>query len=203
MCVLGILKEADAKIGICGSQGWMDRQHVLSLVLMNLAGGECVEDIRLLEADEGLCRIVRQAEKYGLSKAERQGLEARFRKGRERTFPSCTRLYEYLNEFHNASEEEKRLKGRAFIPGKNEHLAGLCKVNRALLASVVRHSPQVEATLDIDATLAETTKQEALYCYDGYRAYQPLTTYWAETGLVALSEFRDGNVPAGYDILRF
>ena len=38
-CILGLLKEADDKIGVCGAQGWMDRQHILSLVLLNLAGG--------------------------------------------------------------------------------------------------------------------------------------------------------------------
>jgi hypothetical protein len=202
MCVLGMLKEADKKIGIGGEQGWMDRQHVMGFVLLNLAGGENVEDIRLLESDEGLCQVVRQAERYGLSKAERAGLDGRFRRGRDRTFPSETRLYEYLNEFHNPGEEAKRVEGRAFIPKANEYLSGLCKVNTALISSIARHSPQAEATLDIDATLAETTKREALYCYDGYKAYQPLTTYWAQTGLAVLSEFRDGNVPAGYDMLR-
>ena len=202
MCILGILKEADRKIGISGKQGWMDRQHLMALVLLNIAGGENVEDIRLLEVDEGLCRIVRHAEKYGLSKAERASLDLRFRKGRDRTFPSPTRLYEYLNKFHNSSEETKRLEGCAFIPEKNEYLLGLGEVNRSLIRSVVQHYLQAEATLDIDATLAETTKKEALYCYDGYRAYQPISAYWAETGLVVFSEFRDGNVPAGYDMLR-
>ena len=66
-CVLGLLGEADARIGVCGKQGWMDRQHVLSLVLLNLAGGECVEDIRILESDAGLCRVFRDAEGYGLT----------------------------------------------------------------------------------------------------------------------------------------
>jgi hypothetical protein len=41
-----------------------------------------------------------------------------------------------------------------------------------------------------------------LYCYKGFNAYQPLNTWWAEQGLVVHSEFRDGNVPAGYDQLR-
>jgi hypothetical protein len=41
-----------------------------------------------------------------------------------------------------------------------------------------------------------------LYSYAGYKAYQPLTTYWAEAGLVLHWEFRDGNVPAGYEQLR-
>src|SRR3990172_4179966 len=202
LCVLGVLRQADEKIGIGGSQGWMDRQHVMGLVLLNLAGGECVEDIRMLESDEGLRVAVRGAEMYGLSKVERAGVEARFRRGRDRTFPSETRIREYLDEFHSANEEIKRVEGHALIPEKNRHLAGLGEVNRALVSSVARRHPVGEATLDIDATLAETTKREALFCYDGYRAYQPLTTYWAQTGLVVASEFRDGNVPAGHDMLR-
>ena len=35
-----------------------------------------------------------------------------------------------------------------------------------------------------------------------YRAYQPLTVYWAEAEVIVHSEFRDGNVPAGYQQLR-
>jgi hypothetical protein len=202
LCVLGVLKSSDEEIGVAGTQGWMDRQHVMGLVLLNLAGGNCVEDIRLLEADQGLCQVVRQAEKYGLSRSEKTSLDARFRRGRDRTFPSETRIREYLDEFHDAKEEQRRAPGKAFIPKKNAHLSGLSSVNRALLAGVAKHRPQKEATLDIDATLAETNKREALYCYDGYRAYQPLTTYWAETSFVVASEFRDGNVPAGYDMLR-
>ena len=100
-CVLGLSREVDARVGICGEQGWLDRHHVLSLILLNVAGGECVEDIRMLEADAGLCRIFREAECYGLGRGARKEMEKRFRKGRSRTFPSPTRLYEYLDEFHN------------------------------------------------------------------------------------------------------
>jgi hypothetical protein len=61
---------------------------------------------------------------------------------------------------------------------------------------------QREATLGQDTSLVETYKQEALHCYQGYKAYQPMTTYWSEQDLVAHSEFRDGNVPANYRNLR-
>jgi len=201
-CVLGLAGEVDARVGVCGEQGWMDRHHVLSLILLNLAGGECVEDIRMRESDGGLCRVFREAQLYGLGRGARREMAKRFRKGRTRTFPSPTRLYEYLDEFHNECEEAKRVVGKAFIPARNKHLEGLYQANRALLGSVQRHARQKEATLDIDATLAETTKREALYCYEGYRAYQPVSSYWAETGMVVVSEFRDGNVPAGHEMLR-
>ena len=36
----------------------------------------------------------------------------------------------------------------------------------------------------MDATLVETRKQEALYSYKKYRAYQPLITYWSEAELI-------------------
>lgn len=201
-CVLGLLSEVDARIGVCGEQGWMDRHHILSLILLNLAGGECVEEVRMLESDAGLCRVFREAELYRLGRAARRQMEKRFRKGRTRTFPSPTRIYEYLDGFHNSSEEAKRVEGAAFIPAANEHLEGLGQANTALLGSVQRHARHREATLDIDATCNETTKREALFCYKGYRAYQPLSSYWAETGMVVVSEFRDGNVGAGQDILR-
>ncbi len=58
------------------------------------------------------------------------------------------------------------------------------------------------ATLDMDATLAETTKKTALYCYKGFKSYQPLNTWWHEHGIILHTEFRDGNVPAGFEQLR-
>ena len=78
-CVLGLAGEVDARVGVCGEQGWMDRHHVLSLIPLNLAGGECVEDIRMLEADAGLCRVFREAELYGLGRSARREMTRRFR----------------------------------------------------------------------------------------------------------------------------
>jgi hypothetical protein len=54
----------------------------------------------------------------------------------------------------------------------------------------------------MDATLVQTGKDEALYCYKGFKAYQPLNVYWAEQAVALHSEFRDGNVGAGQDQLR-
>ena len=81
-------------------------------------------------------------------------------------------------------------------------MEGLRKVNADLVGFVQSRSPQTEATLDMDACLVETHKQEALHSYKKYRAYQPLTTYWAEADQIVHSEFRDGNVPAGHQQLR-
>jgi hypothetical protein len=76
------------------------------------------------------------------------------------------------------------------------------KINGDFIASVQKHNPCTEATLDQDATLAATQKKDALFSYEGYKAYQPFTTWWAEQQLIPHTEFRDGNVPAGYEQLR-
>jgi hypothetical protein len=48
------------------TQGWTDEQIILSLILLNLAGGESVDDLRILEADEGFCRMLGRIELKGL-----------------------------------------------------------------------------------------------------------------------------------------
>ena len=111
-------------------------------------------------------------------------------------------MFRYLERFHDAGEEAMREAHRAFIPAPNGAMKGLRKVNADLVGFVQSRSPQTEATLDMDATLVETRKQEALHSYNKYRAYQPLITYWSEAELIVHSEFRDGNVPAGHQQLR-
>ena len=83
-----------------------------------------------------------------------------------------------------------------------EPLQGLWRVNQALLGFMQTHQPATSATLDMDATLIETHKRDALHCYKGFKAYQPLNCWWAEQGTMLYSEFRDGNVPAGHEQLR-
>jgi len=45
-----------------------------------------------------------------------------------------------------------------------------------------------------------TTKRQALYGYKGFQAYQPLNVWWAEQKVMVHTEFRDGNVPAGFEV---
>jgi len=175
---------------------------ITSLVLLNLAGGDAVDDLRILEKDEGFCRVLRRAETYGMRRRERRALERRWRKERHRTVPSPSAVFRYLAGFHDETEEKKRQAHKAFIPAPSEALEGLGKVSGELLGFVQSRSPQAEATLDMDACLVETEKQEALYSYKKDKNYQPLTTYWAEQDLIVHSEFRDGNVGAGHEQLR-
>lgn len=185
-----------------GCQGWTDSQVVMSLILLNLAGGDCVADIDQLEADEGLCRVMQKVEHHGLPRSEWRALERRWRKERRRTFPSASSVFRYLSAFHDAKQEAQRQPHTAFIPAPNEQLRALGRVNRDFVAFVQSRRPQSQATLDMDATLVDSRKEQALWCYQQYQAYQPFNTYWFEQDLVLHSEFRDGNVPAGHQQVR-
>ncbi len=184
------------------TQGWTDAQIVMSLVLLNVAGGDCVDDLRILEKDDGFTRVLRRVELHGLRRKGRREQERRWRKERKRAVPSPSVVFRYLSAFDNPAEEAKRATGHAFIPLPNEHLQALGRVTENFLRFAQQKSPQREATLDQDTSLVETYKAEALYSYQGSKSYQPMTTYWAEQDMVAHSEFRDGNVPANYQNLR-
>jgi len=170
------------------TQGWTDEQIVLSLILLNLAGGDCVDDLRIFEADDGFCRILQHVELNGLPRKKRREIEKRWRKEKHRSVPSPSVVFRYLSAFHSDYIRED---GKATIPPVTELLSGLERVNRDLIAAVNKQNPIDCATLDMDATLIQTEKLYALFSYKGYKAYQPLNTYWAEHGLILHTEFRD------------
>ena len=185
-----------------GSQGWTDSQIMISLILLNLAGGDCVDDMRIMEADDGFCEILKRSEIHGLKRKDRRALLNRWRKKRTRTVPSPSSIFRYLEAFHDAEQERNRQEGRAFIPTPNKHLRALSFINKDIAGFANIQNSEETATLDMDATVVATNKEQSLYCYKGYKSYQPINTWWAEQGIILHSEFRDGNVPAGYEQLR-
>lgn len=208
--VIGSLRRCLASPG--DVQGWSVSDVVLALVLVNLAGGECVEDVDRLNADVGFGQVMGLANRAGYSRQQRRALKRKLAKLGMRKLASKSSAFRRLEKFHDPEEEkekEKRReqarktgKGKAYVQKPNGLLRGLMAVMRQLVAAVQSRAMQAVATLDQDATLVETGKAEALYCYKKFKAYQPLNTYWAEQGLVLHTEFRDGNVPAGYEQLR-
>ena len=184
-------------------QGWTPAQHILSVILLNLSGGDCVDDLDVLNNDPGFGDVLRQSEVYRLGRRKRRALQRRWRKERKRSVPSPTALRRFLTSFDNPRQEQHRLVGKAFIPAPNAMLRGLRNINTEFVSFARFHQPGIAtATLDMDATLVESHKREALFCYKKYRSYQPLNTWWAEMGMILHTEFRDGNVPAGYQQLR-
>ena len=141
-----------------GAQGWTDAQMVTSLILLNTAGGESVDDprssrgqaLRILESDDGLGRVMQSAETHGMRRGERRAHQRRWRKQRRRSVPSPSAVFRYLGEFHDPSEEDRRRPHKAFIPQANTALRGLRKVNAdmegsAKLPRVLSHDLETEA----------------------------------------------------------
>jgi len=161
------------------ASGYSEVEKIEALVLLMASGGECVDDIRVLQADPGLLRLL----------------------DRER-LPSPDALLNFLYAFHDPQLIKQAQEGRApdtlaYIPGENAALAGLGRLNLELVRRVAAQGQGRRATLDHDATIQESHKKEALAHYKGGRGYQPAAIYWVEQDLVLADEYRDGNVPAG------
>jgi hypothetical protein len=158
--------------------GYTEVEKVEALVLLLAVGGDCLDDIAVLQADGGLRRLV------------------------GRPFPSADALRHFLYAFHDealiAQAQAQRPPDRvAYIPAENAALQGLARVIKALVHRVAAQGRSTTATLDHDATLLESHKREAQPHYQGGRGYQPTAVYWVEQDLVVADEYRDGNVGAG------
>lgn len=181
-------------------QGWSDYHFLQSLVLLNVAGGDCVDDIKKLENDSGLRRIFQHLEVGNAFGRRRQKLLRQWRNGKRNVFPSSSAIFRYLGVFHDENQENARQESdiKAFIPLPNEYLSGLCDVNKAMLEFMQQHKRQKVATIDMDATIVASQKEQALYSYKNCKGYQPFNAWWWEQGYMVHTEFRDGNVPAGH-----
>jgi hypothetical protein len=165
-------------------RGYDEATFVESFVVLNAVGGECLDDFDRLREDPGLATAVGHP------------------------LPSPEAARKFLYGFHDEALIEAAKAARpadqiAYIPDESAPLRGLGRVNGELVGEVGRRCPdQRIATVDQDATIIESRKQEALRAYEGERGYQPMVAVWAELDLVLADEFRDGNVPAGMAPLR-
>lgn len=75
-------------------------------------------------------------------------------------------------------------------------LLGLGKVNHHLVKEIMLRDKRSSYTLDVDATIIESEKEEAKVTYKGEKGYQPQIGFLFEAGLILEDEFRDGNIPA-------
>lgn len=161
------------------SKGLRQGQMTESFVLLSALGGECIEDMERLRQDKGLEAMLGYA------------------------MPASETARQWLDKFHDEGLMSGQPEQGSFIPVESAPLAGLREPNRKVIWSYIEKiKPGNCVTLDVDAHLVETSKANAFYCYDGYKAFQPIEVEWAETGLVLAEEFRQGNVPAGNDIKR-
>jgi len=97
-----------------GEQGWTDAESILALVMLNLVGGDCVEDVDRLESDEDfadcLARRCVRVEPKGL-----EGLKKRWRKRKRAGCRRVLRCFDILSEFHDRDQRIERAR-EAFIP---------------------------------------------------------------------------------------
>ena len=140
-------------VRVVGAQGWLDIQMVLAVIFLNLAGGDCVEDLERLEQDSGFAAVLRAIERDLLSRRERRSLKKRWRRARERAVPSPTAVSAWLERFHDPAAP-KAVAGTALIPAVTAQLRGVWQVNEALPGFM---QTALSATLDMDATLVKPT----------------------------------------------
>ena len=82
-------------------------------------------------------------------------------------------------------------------------LLGLSKANQHIVAEILKRDKRTEYTLDTDATVIESEKEEAKWTYKKEKGYQPLLGFLFELGLALGDEFREGNIPAGAGTVEF
>ena len=76
-------------------------------------------------------------------------------------------------------------------------ILGLGKTNNHLVKEILKRDSRTEYTLDHNATIIETEKEEARYTYKKEKGYQPFLGFLSALGIILDDEFRDGNVPPG------
>jgi hypothetical protein len=165
-------------------RGFDEATYIESFLVLNAAGGDCLEDFECLREDRGVAAIL----------------------GHEVPSPEAAR--KFLYQFHDPQKIEQAQRELAagevsYVPEDSAALRGLAQVNQDVVRELARRcAGERIATIDMDATVIESCKREAKATYEGGSGYQPMVALWAEMNVVVAEEFRDGNVPALKDPLR-
>ena len=158
-------------------RGFTPAQKLEALVTLLAAGGDRVEDIRILGEDQGLERLLGSP------------------------FPSPDALLDFLGQFHDPDcWADRPPQKKAYVPPESLGLRALDAINREVVARGAAPTT-TRATIDHDGTIIAAHKRDARMAYEGTRGYQPLVAVWAEEQLIVADEFRDGNVAGGEDPL--
>ena len=141
-------------------RGFDEATYVESFLVLNAAGGDCLEDFDQLRADAGLSELLGHA------------------------IPSAEAARKFLYQFHDGEKIEQAQQGLAaervsYIPEESPALQGLAQVNQDVVRELGRRCTQQKiATLDVDATVIESWKREAKLTYEGGTGYQPVLALW-------------------------
>jgi hypothetical protein len=161
-------------------RGQAAAEYVEAIILLQLAGGTCPEDMVRLCEDSGLKRGI------GFS------------------FPTPSAVRKFLERFHEedlARLRPARGKKRSFIMPSSDAVTALQQVQKGVVSKIAKQykehgHAQRMATVDADATIIESHKRCAMPHYEGGRGFQPMVAVWAEANVILADQWRDGNVPA-------
>jgi hypothetical protein len=169
---LGLEEVINENLRVRSSKGYSDSEHVLSLILMQIAGGSAVDHLSEF--------IETFSKEFGFG------------------IPSPASARDYLACFHEEAEDAKRGYGRRFVPEENEHLKGFGNVHLHVFQQAYKMKPMPRITLDQDATFIPTDTEGALVNYKGFRSFEALNMFCPEYDMVIATQFRDGNVKPGF-----
>src|SRR5207247_6756646 len=151
------------------NRGYTESKYVESVIALMAAGGDCLEDIERLRSDAGLKLLLGE-------------------------MPSAEAVRFFLYGFH----DEKLLEGRpeegAFIARETQPLAGLWEVHREVVLKGSRKEEPKQATIEQEATVVESHKEQSRRTYLGERGYQTVIDDWEEEDWILSCAFRDGQV---------
>ena len=141
-------------------------------MILNAAGGECVDDFAHLRSDAGLAELI--GHELPSPEVARKLLNALAGRGKDSgsaaaASPGCHRLH---------SRREPSAGGAGPSQPRSDSAVGVTLCRSEIF------------TVDQDATIIESRKREALYTYEGSRGYQPMLAVWAEMDVVLADEFR-------------
>ena len=152
-------------------RGLSSSEMAASLLALWASGGEPCEDLERLRDGDGLALLLGHA------------------------LPAAQTARDFLAAF---DEPDLPLLGggASAVREEGRGLRGLGLASRAVVADLQRRAPRGTATIDVDATILDSSKRAARTTYDGRLGYQPVVAVWAEQDVILADEFRDGNVSA-------
>ena len=146
-----LVRELDSIPGLWERAGaYRTSDYVLGLAMTLAAGGEGLDDTRVLREDAGLKQMMLPA------------------------MPAANSMGDFLRRFGHRTIHR--------LGGVNAKLA------RRVLADV-----QGPLTLDLDASLQEAHKKDALWTYKGFPGYNPVLAWVEEADVFLAGVFRAGN----------
>jgi hypothetical protein len=170
---LGLPAVINKNLDVRCTKGYRDSEHILSMVAMQVVGGDAIDDLSTL----------------------RQNLEVNASPFR---IPSPTATRAFMSCFHDEEEAKKQKQGQSYIPKMNEHLAGFDAIHAHIFHQAYQFAPLKSITLDQDATFIPTSNKNALYNYEKKKAYEAFNTYCPEYDIIVGTQLRDGNVNPSY-----